>query len=128
MTEKVNVLSADQYFRKYAVEGIGKGADRWMVRRQLIDAFHKEIFELTAIRTRKFGSDEENHDEIVRITKNVIKDTVKKWIKLCKMFAMYKETKGLLSPDDLKLEEEMGLDHDGKAIETVEEEDGANEE
>ena len=53
MQEQVTVMSAEAYFQKYAVNGIGKGADRWMIKRQLIDAFRKEIFGLVAMRTKK---------------------------------------------------------------------------
>ena len=107
MTERVVVKSADQYFREFAENGIGKGMDRMLVRRQLIDSFHKEIFGLVAMRAKK-NFDEipsEGDPEAMRIAQNVIKDETKKWIKLCKMFAMYKETSGLLKYDDIALEE-----------------------
>ena len=84
-------------FQRYAVEGIGKGMDRMMVRKQLIDAFQKEIFGQVAIRTK--GKDPETETE--RITKSVIKETTKKWLGLIKMFEKYKETSGLLKPEDL---------------------------
>lgn len=108
MLEQVNVMSAEQYFNKYAVEGIGKGADRWMVRRQLIDAFHKEIFGLVAMRAKKEFKDipPEGDLEATRIARNVIKDATKKWRKLCDMFANYQQTCNLLKYDDLKMEEE----------------------
>lgn len=107
MIEQVVVMTAEQYFKKYAVDGIGKGADRWMIRRQLIDAFQKEIFGLVAMRAKKKFEDipPEGDPEALRIAHNVIKDATKKWIKLCNMFAMYNETKGLIGPNDLKFDE-----------------------
>ena len=43
MAEMVRVRSAEEYFKEYGLNGIGKGADKWMIRRQLIDAFQKEM-------------------------------------------------------------------------------------
>ena len=109
MQEKVIILSAEQYFNKYAVEGIGKGSDRWMIRRQLIDAFHKEIFGLVAMRTKKPYADilPEGDPEAMKIAKNIIHDATHKWVKLCKMFAKFKETAGLLNENDLKMYDEI---------------------
>lgn len=107
MTEMLQIRSADQYFKEYGRDGIGKGADKWMIRRQLIDAFHKEIFGLVAMRAKKTFKDipPEGDPEAIRIAKNVIRDTQRKWEKLCWMFAQYNETKGLLAFDDLKIDE-----------------------
>lgn len=119
MTERVVVKSAEQYFREFAENGIGKGMDRTLVRRQLIDAFHKEIFGLVAMRAKKNFDDipEEGDPEALRIAQNVIKDETRKWIKLCKMFAMYKETENLLRYDDIAMEEKKdekeSLDSEG---------------
>lgn len=109
MQEKIEIMTAEQYFRKFGVDGIGKGADRWMVKRQLIDAFRKEIFSLVALRTKKNFEDipPEGDPEASRIVKNVIHDTTMKWKKLCKMFSQYKETANLLDPFDLKLYDEI---------------------
>ena len=107
MQEMVRVRSADEYFQIYGLEGIGKkGLDRILVRQQLIDAFHKEMFGLVAMRTKKSLEDipAEGDPEALRIARNVIKDTTKKWIKLVGMFEKYKETSGLLKPDDIALE------------------------
>ena len=129
MNEIVNVLSAEQYFKKYAVDGIGKGADRWMIKRQLIDAFRKEIFGLITMRLKKQVNDAndipEGDPEASRIAKNVIHDTTMKWKKLCGMFAMYKETAGLLNIKDLKLYDE--IEETGAIQEAVEVEEEAPE-
>lgn len=110
MQEKISILSAEQYFKKYAVDGIGKGADRWMIKRQLVDAFRKEIFSLVALRTKKqfYEVPPEGDPEASRIVKNIIHDAVMKWKKLCGMFAQYKETANLIGPNDLKLYDEIG--------------------
>lgn len=107
MTEMLQIRSAERYFEEYGRNGIGKGADKWMIRRQLIDAFHKEIFGLVAMRARKRFDHipPEGDPEAINIVKNVIRDTQKKWAKLCAMFAAYRETRNLLEIDDLKLDE-----------------------
>ena len=109
MKEIVQVLRAEDYFETYGRNGIGKGMDRMLVKRQLIDTFRKEIFGLVAMRAKK-NFDEippEGDPEAIRIAQNVIKDETKKWIKLCKMFAKYKETYGLLNYDDITKEIEI---------------------
>ena len=108
-SEGVVVLSAQQYFNKYAKKGIGQGADRWMIKRQLIDAFKKEIFGLVAMRTGRNLNDipMEEAAEVRKTAKNIIHDEVMKWKKLCGMFEMYVQTQNLLKPDDLKLYDEI---------------------
>ena len=130
MNEQITVLSAEQYFKKYAVDGIGKGADRWMIKRQLVDAFRKEIFGLITMRVKKsIGSVYDIPDEdpeASRIAKNVIHDTTMKWKKLCGMFAKYKETAGLIDIKDLKLYDE--IEETGEIQEAIEVEDDENKE
>lgn len=106
MTEMLQIRSADQYFKEYGRDGIGKGADKWMIRRQLIDAFHKEIFGLVAMRAKKnFNTiPPEGDPEAMRIVKNVVKDATQKWIKLCDMFDQYVETRGILKYDDISID------------------------
>lgn len=129
MQEQVIVMSAEQYFKKYAVDGIGKGADRWMIKRQLIDAFRKEIFGLVSMRTKKQldGIYAEGDPEAERIARNVIHDATRKWIKLCGMFAKYKETAGLINEKDLKLYDELEDEEDVGSPEEVGETEGTGE-
>lgn len=107
MTEMLQIRSTEGYFEEYGRNGIGKGADKWMIRRQLIDAFHKEIFGLVAMRAKKRFDHipPEGDPEAIRIVKSVVRDTQRKWEKLCAMFAAYQETSGLLEIDDLRLDE-----------------------
>lgn len=115
MTEMVRIRSAEDYFREFGQDGIGKGADRMLVRRQLIDAFHKEIFGLVAMRAKKNFEDipKEGDPEATRIARNVVKDETRKWIKLCRMFEQYKETSGLLRHDDITLDiEDLESSHE----------------
>ena len=129
MQEQVTVMTAEQYFQKFAVDGIGKGADRWMIKRQMVDAFRKEIFGLVAMRTKKKFDDipPEGDPEASRIAKNVIHDAARKWAKLCRMFAMYKETANLIGENDLKLYDEIG-DIGTTSEEAMEKTQGTDEE
>lgn len=109
--EQVPIMTADQYFERYGRNGIGKGADREMVKKQLIDAFEKEIFVLLAIRLKlKKGESPRDNPDAQRVLRNIMKDENRKWAKLCQMFAMYKETAGLLNPMDL-------MNHEGRLAE-----------
>lgn len=108
MTEQVVVMNAEQYFKKYAVDGIGKGADRWMIKRQLVDAFKKEMFGLIAIRVKKRDDIPPEQDiEAMHTTRMVIRDSAKKWRKICAMFAQYKETANLLTEDDIRIDNDV---------------------
>ena len=107
MKEMVRIMSIQDYFKMYAVEGIGKGMDRILVRKQLIDAFRKEIFGLVALRAKKEFNDipKTGDPEALRIAQNVVKEETRKWIGLCKEFEKYRETAGLLKYDDIALDE-----------------------
>ena len=123
MQEQVIVKSADQYFKEYAVDGIGKGADRWMIRRQLLDAFRREMFGLITLRTKKNYDDisQEDDPESAAKARNVIRDEIKKWKKLCSMFEKYTETRNLLSINDLKFDD-LG-DPEPEEVETEEDDE-----
>ena len=109
MGDSINVLSAEDYFQKYAENGIGKGADRWMIKRQLIGAFKKEIYDLIKLRTGKELKDlsVEELPEASKKAKSIIHDSAMKWKKLCRMFEGYEQTQNLLKVDDLKIYDEI---------------------
>lgn len=116
MREYLQILRAEDYFETYGRNGIGKGMDRTLVRRQMIDAFRKEIFGLVAMRAKK-NFDEippEGDPEAIRIARNVIRDETRKWIKVCKMFEKYVETRGLLSYDDITIDPEEAAAGNGQ--------------
>lgn len=111
MAEMLRIRKAEEYFEEYGRNGIGKGADRWMIKRQLIDAFHKEIFGLVAMRAKKnFDTiPPEGDPEALRIVNNVIRDETKKWIKVCDMFSQFVETSNLLEYNDISIAAEEAL-------------------
>ena len=102
----VPIRSVKQYMKEYVYEGlIKKHADRNLIRQQLIDAFHKEIFGQFAA---KFGEPEllaMDYSTIDAETRqkvdNIITNSVRKWKRLCIELAKYKETHGLIQPSDL---------------------------
>lgn len=104
----VPIRSVKGYFKEFGVEAIGrKKADPDLVRHQIIDAFHKEIFGQL---TMKFGDPEllaKNAANIDPDTKrqvdNIISNSVRKWKRLCMVFAQYKETHDLIFPSDLMI-------------------------
>lgn len=102
----VPVRSVKGYIKEFGIEAIGrKHADPDLVKQQILDAFHKEIFGQLMM---KFGDpnlladDISNVDpETKRQVDNILSNSVRKWKRLCIEFAKYKETFNLLQPSDL---------------------------
>ena len=102
----VPVRSVKQYFKEYGVDAIGKKhADPDLVKQQILDAFQKEIFGQL---TMKFGDPELLAKDISMVdpeTKrqvdNILSNSVRKWKRLCMVFAQYRETHNLIFPSDL---------------------------
>jgi hypothetical protein len=101
--EGVAILTVNGYMQKYAIDGIGKGADREMIREQLLDAFRKEIFDTAMIMVNPmvFANDYEVTEKDRLKLDNIIKNANNKWKSLCKEFSKYKETCNLIYEDDL---------------------------
>ena len=116
MDNDVRIWSAEDYFEVYGREKLYKqGMDKKLVRQMLINEFHNEIFSLVAMRAKKQFKDipKEGDPEALRIARNVVKDTTKKWLKLVKMFETYRETSGVIKPEDISFipeGEEIGFD------------------
>ena len=111
MTEGVRVRSAQEYFEEFGREKIYKQKmDRLLVKKQMIDAIHKEIFGIVAERAKKRFDEipKEGNPEALKIARNVVKDTTKKWIKVVNTFEKYRETSGLLKYDDISMIPEEG--------------------
>lgn len=106
--QMVSIRSVKGYIKEFGIEAIGKKhADPDLVKQQILDAFHKEIFGQLAMR---FGDPEllafdiEAVDpETKRQVDNILSNSVRKWKRLCIEFAKYKETYNLLQPSDLML-------------------------
>lgn len=115
MTEKVDILSVSQYFDKYAVNGIAKGLNRLAVKQQIVEDFRKEIYGLVEMRSKKHFRGkipEEGNQEALDIARSVIKEEFKKYKALIKLFEKYRETSGLLSPEDLTIDVEEKAEDD----------------
>lgn len=105
--EFVPIRSVKQYIKEFGVEGIAKGANKELVRKQLLDAFQKEIFGQIVMRYHDpalLSRPYEYIDEETRIgIRHILENTNRKWKRLCMEFAKYKETHSLILPDDLML-------------------------
>ena len=102
----VPVRSVKQYFKEYGVDAIGKKhADPDLVKQQILDAFQKEIFGQLTMRfgdPNLLAKDISSVDpETKRQVDNILSNSVRKWKRLCMVFAEYKETHNLLFPSDL---------------------------
>ena len=111
MNEMIRIRSAEEYFEEFGRQALYKDkADPKMVRNQLVDAFHKEIFGLVAARAKKRFDEipPEGDPEALRIARNVVKDATRKWKKVVEMFERYRETSGCIKYDDISLIPEEG--------------------
>lgn len=131
MIQHVNVMSVGDYIQKFGIDGIGKGADRWMIKRQMLDTLRKEILELSLFRigpevfSDEYGPDEKNRKKL----ENILEGAQKKWNSICKIFNQYQETAGLIEEKDLKeyLNERMKMNNDiSRREETEDEEEEEN--
>ena len=104
--QMVTVRSVKGYFKEFGIEAIGKKhADPDLVKQQILDAFQKEIFGQL---TMKFGDPAMLAKDISAVdpeTKrqidNILSNSVRKWKRLCIVFAQYRETHDLIMPSDL---------------------------
>jgi hypothetical protein len=89
--------------KKYGVDGIGKGADRKLIKEQLLDAFRKEIFDTSVMMVgpQVFYDNYEASEKDRNKLNNILKNCNNKWKSLCKEFAKYRETCDLIYDDDL---------------------------
>ena len=102
----VPIRSVKGYFKEFGIEAIGKKhADPDLVKHQILDAFQKEIFGQL---TMKFGDPamlakdiSEVDPETKRQIDNILSNSVRKWKRLCMVFAQYRETHDLIMPSDL---------------------------
>lgn len=102
----VPVRSVKQYFNEYAVDGIGKKhADRDLIKQQLLDAFQKEIFGQITMRYHDAYILAKPEDEVPSDVKEgvnkILQNSLRKWRRLCELFAGYKETRMLIEERDL---------------------------
>lgn len=131
MADQIQILSVNGYMQKYAVDGIGKGADRWQVKRDMLDEFRREIFNTAVFRlgAKVFSDEWEGNEKDRKKLENIIDNANKKWRAVCREFEKYSETSGLLKETDLQdyLEDKMDIsepsedDEEDKALEDLKE-------
>lgn len=103
MSDMVAIMTVNGYMQKYAIDGIGHGADREMIKNQLLDAFRREIFDTAVMMVgpQVFSDSYEATEKDRNKLNNILKNANKKWQSLCKEFAKYRETEKLIYPEDL---------------------------
>ena len=103
----IPIRSVKQYFREFAVEGIGKGAKPELVKEQLLDAFQKEIFAQITLKYHDPAILSKDAGEVDDATRegvhNILENSFRKWRRLCELFARYRETRMLIEPEDLSI-------------------------
>ena len=102
----IPVRSVKGYIKEFGIEAIGKKhANPKLVKEQILDAFQKEIFGQL---TMKFGEPallacaaDDVDPETKRQVDNILRNSTRKWKRLCIEFSKYRETYNLLQVDDL---------------------------
>ena len=107
-TEIVPIRSIQQYLREFGYEAIVKNhADRGLVKEQIIDAFQKEIFGQIFFKYKDaalLSRPDEQIDEKTREgVRHILSNAKWKWKRVCAEFNKYRETKDLISEDELLL-------------------------
>lgn len=105
-TEIVPIRSIQQYLREFGYEAIVKNhADRGLVKEQIIDAFQKEIFGQIVFKYKDaalLSRPDEQIDEKTREgVRHILSNAKWKWKRVCAEFNKYRETKDLISEDEL---------------------------
>jgi hypothetical protein len=104
----VPIRSIKQYLKDFGYEAIiEKKQDKGLVKKQILDAFQKEIFGQIFFRFNdpnllsKSASDvDEKTREGVR---HILSNARWKWKRLCAEFNKYPETRNIIDPDELML-------------------------
>lgn len=104
--QMITIRSVKGYFKEFGVEAIGrKKADPQLVKKQILDAFHKEIFDQLMLKFKDpsiLAKDIKDVDPETRAKiDNILSNSVRKWKRLCVVFSQYKETFNLIFPSDL---------------------------
>lgn len=99
--EMVPIRSVKQYLREFGYDELVKnGADKSLVKEQILDAFQKEIFGQITLRYHDpalLSRPEEHVDEKTREgIRHIISNSRWKWKKLCAEFDKYRETRHVI--------------------------------
>lgn len=111
MNDIIQMRTAEQFFEEFGREKLYKQKmDKSLVKKEMVDALHKEIYQVVADRAkRRFGDiPPEGDPEALRIAANVVKDEWKKWKKIVSLFERYRETSGVVTLDDISMVPEEG--------------------
>lgn len=101
--EGVLVRTIDGYWHDFVLTGLEKRKTLPDIREELIEAFQNEMFSLLLTRSKApaLACIDETPKNI-NIAKNVGKEARRKWLGLVRRCNKYKQTWGMLQPDDWK--------------------------
>lgn len=107
MTDVLTIRSWRNMWNDYIVEGLKKGARREEIRRNLIEAFRKEIFGQMMFRMKvddltKAPQTPKN----IELVKNLTINEKNKWMVLVRECEKYPQTRDLIREEDLTLEDD----------------------
>ena len=103
--KQVVVRSVKDYWNEFILTGVRKNRSKDDIRKDLIDAAFEEMHGLMKFRLKVDDIRLAQHTpENERKVENVAKEMFKKWSKLCGMCALYRETVGIIKPEDLSWE------------------------
>lgn len=106
MNNMVQVRGWKQMWNDYIVEGLSKGVKRETIRRNLVEAFRKEIFDQMMFRMNVEDLSQAIHSpENEQMVINLMKNEKKKWMRLVAECNRYRETYNLIIESDLTLED-----------------------
>lgn len=102
---QVPVRTIDQYWKDYVIKGLDMRWGKEKTKEELVKAFREEMFGLIILRTgvehlNTLPDTESNK----RIVKNAFTQGLHKWKMLCGRCNKYRETKGMITEDDLTLD------------------------
>lgn len=104
--DMVRVRNWKELWNDYIVEGLKKGCKPAEIRKNLVEAFRKEIFDMMAFRLKVDDLEQALHTpENEQIVINLTKNAKHKWLRLMQECRKYPETRSLLRESDLTLED-----------------------
>lgn len=125
----IRVRRVADYLEEFGNNGVGKGVPVETVRQQVLDAFRKEIFDQITSKLRIGDiSEAKKTPENEKYVDNLMKNTYRKFLSVIREFNRYRETRGMLKPEDFKPfdeepEEETDDDSEEYADEDLREEE-----
>lgn len=106
MTDMVQIRSWRQMWNDYIYEGVKQNLNRNTIRRNLVEAFRKELFDQMMFRTNVEDlSQAIQSPENEKLVTNLVENSRKKWWRLMEECQKHVETYNLILESDLTWED-----------------------